>query len=135
LGLGLIGLGKTLQLFQRKNSYGSKKMNLKAVFLGAAVAYGAMMAPGAYYMTQSNDIVRTRVTGKVMADAKDEFPGQKYIIYTNQGKFDTYGVEGGKDIKEGCVYDFNLKSARFQVWPPGYTRSITSFKPSGDCTP
>lgn len=138
LGLCLIGLGKTLKLFQPKNSYGSKKkMSLKAVFLGAALVVGGMMAPGAYYMTQSNDIVRTRVTGKVMADAKAEFPGQKYFIFTNQGKFDTYGVEGGKDIKEGCVYDFNLKSARIQVWPPGYTRSITSYKPApgGDCAP
>ena len=138
LGLCMIGLGKTLQLFQRKNSYGSpKKMSLKAVFLGAALVVGGMMAPGAYYMTQSNDIVRTRVTGKVMADAKAEFPGQKYFIYTNQGKFDTYGVDGGKDIREGCVYDFNVKSARLEVWPPGYTRSIVSFKPApgGDCAP
>jgi hypothetical protein len=135
LGFGLIALGKTLKFITGSNSNGSKAMSLRSVFLGAALVVGGMMAPGAFYMTQPNEIVTTRVTGKVMADAKDEFPGQKYIIYTNQGRFDTYGAEGGKDIKEGCVYDFNVKSARIHVWPPGYTRSIVSFKPSGDCKP
>ena len=138
VGFGLIALGSIGKLFSGSNSDGSKKkMSLRAVFLGAAVLYGGMMAPGAYYMTQSNDIVRTRVTGTQMADTKSEFPGQKYYIYTNQGKFDTYGVEGGKDIKAGCVYDFNVKSARLEVWPPGYTRSIVSYKPVPDapCRP
>jgi hypothetical protein len=134
LGFGGAVLGK---IFKPSMNNGSKKkMSLKAVFLGAALLGGAMMAPGGYYMTQPNEIVRTRVTGKVEADTKAEFPGQKYFIYTNQGKFDTYGVENGKDITPGCVYDFNLKSARLTVWPPGYTRSIQSFKPvDGGCKP
>lgn len=140
IGLGMILLGHTLKfgqrLFQGRSESGSKKMSLKSVFLGAALVTGALMGPGAYYMTQPNDIVRTRVTGKVMADAKAEFPGQKYFIYTNQGKFDTYGVEGGDSIREGCVYDFNLKSARLQLWPPGYSRSIAGYKPvDGGCAP
>jgi hypothetical protein len=135
LALGGAVLGK---IFKPSSNNGSKrKMSLKSVFLGAALMAGAMMAPGGYYMTQPNEIVRTRVTGKVQADAKAEFPGQKYVIFTNQGRFDTYGVEGGKDITPGCVYDFNVKSARVTVWPPGYTRSITGFKPApgGDCKP
>lgn len=137
-GVGLLAVGHTLKFLtgSGRNPDGSKKkMSLRSVFLGAALVTGAMMAPGAYYMTQPNDIVRTRVTGKVEADTKAEFPGQKYFIYTNQGKFDTYGVEGGASIREGCVYDFNLKSARITIWPPGYTRSIQSFKPVGDCKP
>ncbi|MEZ0226225.1 MAG: hypothetical protein ACAH83_16840 [Alphaproteobacteria bacterium] len=141
IGIGLIVIGGTLKLFQRMlgggNSNGSKKMSIRSAFLGAALVAGALVGPGAYYMTQGNDIVRTRVTGKVMADADAEFPGQKYFIYTNQGKFDTYGVEGGANIKEGCVYDFNLKSARLQAWPPSYSRSIIGYKPvpDGGCAP
>jgi hypothetical protein len=140
IGIGLIVVGSGLKLLTGSggNGNGSKKMSLKSVFLGAAVAYGALVAPGVYHMTQGNEIMRTRVTGKVMADANAEFPGQKYYIYTNQGKFDTFGAVGGADIKEGCVYDFNLKSARLQAWPPSYSRSIIGYKPvpgEGNCTP
>lgn len=140
IGLGLIAVGNTLKFLTGNggNNNGSKKMSLRSVFLGAALVAGALVGPGAYYMTQGNDIVRTRVTGKVMADANAEFPGQKYYIYTNQGKFDTFGVEGGASITEGCVYDFNLKSARLQAWPPSYSRSIIGYKPvpgQGNCGP
>ncbi|TAL37407.1 MAG: hypothetical protein EPN97_05020 [Alphaproteobacteria bacterium] len=141
IGVGLIVAGGGLKLVQRAfgggNNNGSKKMSLRSVFLGAALVAGAMVGPGVYHMTQGNEIVRTRVTGKVMADANAEFPGQKYFIYTNQGKFDTFGAVGGADIKEGCVYDFNLKSARLQAWPPSYSRSIIGYKPvpDGGCAP
>lgn len=142
IGVGLIVTGGALKLIQRAfgggNSNGSKKMSLRSVFLGVALAGAALTGPGIYHMTQGNDIVRTRVTGKVIADANAEFPGQKYYIYTNQGKFDTFGVEGGANIREGCVYDFNLKSARLQAWPPSYSRSIIGYKPvmgPGNCTP
>ncbi len=136
-GLGMIVTGAVFNKLSGRKDGSKKKMSLKAVFLGAALAMGAMMAPGGYYMTQPNEIVRTRVTGKVEADTKAEFPGQKYIIHTSQGqRFDTYGIEGGKNIQEGCVYDFNVKSARIQIWPPGYTRSIQSYKPvDGGCKP
>jgi hypothetical protein len=120
-----------------KNEERKDRMGLRHVFWGAALVAGAMMGPGAYYMAQENEIVRTRVTGKVQADPKAEYPGQKYFIYTNQGKFDTYAISGGGSIREGCVYDFNLKSARFQLWPPSYSRSIKSFRPApgGGCAP
>ena len=81
--------------------------------------------------------VVVRLGGKVIADTDKEFPGQKYFIHTRQGKFDTYAIEGGGSIKEGCVYDFNLKSAHLQLWPPSYSRSISSYKPvpGGGCAP
>lgn len=141
-------VGRLIWKFRRgrhiKNPYApagqekeSDRMGLRHVFWGAALVGGALMAPGAYYMTQENEIVRTRVTGKVQADADAEYPGRKYFIYTNQGKFDTYAVSNGGAIREGCVYDFNLKSARLQWWPPSYSRSIKSYKhvPGSGCAP
>lgn len=96
----------------------------RSVF-GAAVLAGALVGPGAYYMTQQNEVVRAKVTGKVQADANTKYPGLKYFIHTdNAGKLDTFSLRNARQLKENCIYDFNLKGARFQAWPPSYSRSI-----------
>lgn len=111
---------------QRKLKRGQRQMSLKHMFYGAALLVGAQMGPGFYYMTQETDIVRATVEGKVQADSDTPYAGRKYMIYTDQGKFDTFGMRGGSRLKEGCTYDFNLKGARLQTWPPSYSRSISS---------
>lgn len=110
-------------------------MGLRHAFYGAAILAGALVGPGVYHMTQPNEIVTTRVQGKVEADTDKEYPGRKYVLHTKEGKFDTYGVHGGADIRPGCTYEFNLKGARLEAWPPGYTRSVQSFKhvPTPNC--
>lgn len=103
-------------------------MGLRHAFYGAAILAGALMGPGVYYMTQPNEIVTTRVTGKVEADTDKEYPGRKWVIHSKEGTFDTFGVSGGNAIQVGCTYEFNLKGARLDFWPPSYTRSVQSFK-------
>lgn len=105
-----------------------KHMGLRHAFYGAAILAGALMGPGVYHMTQPNEIVTTRVTGKVEADTDKEYPGRKFVVTTKEGRFDTYGVHGGNSIQPGCTYEFNLKGVRLDFWPPSYTRSIQSFK-------
>jgi len=102
-------------------------MKLSSVFLGAALMTGAMMGPGAYYRYQDhNEYVRARVTGKVEAEDEPIRSARPYIIYTNKGKFDTYESSNGADLQIGAFYEFNLRGAKFQMWPPSYTRSIKS---------
>lgn len=104
-------------------------MALRHVFLGVALAAGSLTAPGLYYMAQENDIVRAQVNGVVRADDDKKFPGRKYFIHTQEhGKLDTFAIPNGFNLREGCLYDFNLKSARFQMWPPSYSRSIIGYK-------
>ena len=100
-------------------------MRLKDVFLGAALMAGALTGPGAYYGLQSHsEDVRTRVTGKVEM-APDPDPAHRaYFIYTDKGKFDTQDMSSGAQIQPGAFYQFNVKGARFQYWPPSYSRSI-----------
>jgi hypothetical protein len=130
LGVRKIGAGiqKLKNREKKPNQATRKHMGLRHAFYGAAILAGALMGPGVYHMTQPNDIVTTRVTGKVEADTDKEYPGRKYVLHTKEGKFDTYGVHGGADIRPGCTYEFNLKGARLEFWPPGYTRSVQSFK-------
>ncbi len=98
------------------------------LFLGAAVVGGAQIGPGFYYVVQDNEIVRAKVTGRQMADAKSQYHGLKYFIHTDvEGKLNTASISSGKSLQEGCVYDFNLKSARLEIWPPAYSRNITSY--------
>ena len=103
-------------------------MSLKGICAGIALVFGVSAGPGLYYMTQEPEIVRAKVTGKVQADADATYPGQKYFIYTKEGKFDTFATSKGDDLKEGCVYDFNLKGARFQWQDISYSRSVAGVK-------
>ena len=107
-------------------------MKLSGIFLGAALVTGTLMAPAALYkFTDYPETVRARVTGKVEASEDPDASKRPYFIYPNKGKFDTFnevpGVKGA-DIKEGAFYEFNLKSANIQLWPPSYSRSIKSAK-------
>lgn len=129
----LSGLQRLAESAKRRAQRTARRMNgqmsLKHVFYGAVLLAGAQMGPGLYYMTQETDIVRARVEGKVRADADTPYAGRKYMIHTDQGKFDTFGISGGGSLKEDCIYDFNLKGARLQAWPPSYSRSIKAVTP------
>ena len=136
LTLGVMGarkIGAGIQKLKNREKkpkpIARKHMGLRHAFYGALILGGALVGPGAYYMTQPNEIVTTRVTGKVEADTDKEYPGRQYIIHTKgEGRLDTRGVPGGSEIRPGCTYEFNLKGARLEYWPPGYTRSVQSFK-------
>lgn len=135
LTLGALGIKKAREAVtkfknrpKKPKTVTRKHMGLRHAFYGAAILAGALMGPGVYYMTQPNEIVTTRVTGKVEADTDKEYPGRKWVIHSKEGTFDTYGVSGGNSIQVGCTYEFNVKGARLDFWPPSYTRSVQSFK-------
>lgn len=137
LTLGVMGarkIGAGIKKFkerlpkQKSKKVTRKHMGLRHAFYGAAILAGAIVGPGVYHMTQPNEIVTTRVIGKTEADTDKEYPGRKWVIQTKEGNFDTKGVSGGGSIQIGCTYEFNLKGARVNYWPLGYTRSVQSFK-------
>ena len=130
--------GKCYRFIAAKRQQAKKEsnpMSLKGICTGIALVFGVSAGPGFYYMTQENEIVRAKVTGKVQADADAAFPGQKYFIYTKEGKFDTFATGKGDSLKEGCVYDFNLKGARFQWKDISYSRSVMDVKPVPSASP
>lgn len=98
---------------------------LSSLFSTAVIATAAV---GVCQLTQQNEIVRAKVTGRVQADADSKYPGLKYLVYTDNTllRLDTFSTQAGRELQEGCIYDFNLKGMRLQVKPPGLSRSIVS---------
>ena len=118
----IFGLGYMFGVLRKA---GNKVMGILGNLFGASVLAGALIGPGVYQMTQQNEIVRAKVTGRAQADAKSQYHGLQYFIYTDvAGKLDTASISYGRYLKENCVYDFNLKGARIQPWPLSYSRSI-----------
>lgn len=100
-------------------------MKLSSIFLGAAMVWGGLAGPGVYYQVQNTgETVRAQVTGIVEVPAT-QTSARHAEIHTTAGTFNTWKNLDNTPIVKGLTYDFNLKGADIDVWPPGYTRNIT----------
>lgn len=105
-------------------------MKLSSVFLGVALAWGGLAGPGLYYQLQDQpETVRAKVLGKVEVVDDPVHSYRRYDVYTTQGKFNTYKMLNGDQLREGASYEFNLRGGKSTFWPPSYSRTITSAKP------
>lgn len=99
-------------------------MKLSSVFLGAAMVWGGITAPGIYHAAQNApETVRAEVTGLVELERANG--GSAYEVHTTAGTFNTWKNMDGTPIVKGLTYDFNLQGADVTFWPPGYSRNIT----------
>lgn len=99
-------------------------MKLSSVFLGAAMVWGGMTAPGVYHAVQNApETVRAEVTGVVEVERANGTSA--YEVHTTAGTFNTWKNLDGTPIVKGLTYDFNLQGADVTFWPPDYTRNIT----------
>ncbi len=99
-------------------------MKLSSIFLGAALVWGGMAGPGAYYeLKDEPEAVRAKVTG-IVETTRSTDGARSQEIHTTAGTFNTYNNLDGTPIVKGLTYDFNLKGAHIQPWPASYTRDI-----------